>query len=276
MTLDRNWLLGVTRAEREGFGRTVQYTPPDAWDNETPCAGWRVRDVLAHVAAAEVAAAALLGGEPATEIDAYAKGLDNESVTLDGFNDSAVRRRAETDVRSVAIEWGRAADLLLSRASKTTVEDWNDRRVEWFGADLRIGDFIQMRVTEWWVHSSDMLTGALMPPRLEHPPIFCLNDLAVRLTPYALSLQGLSFPDQSVRVELKGVGEGGWDQGLAARYQPPDGKAPDAMIYGRGHAFAEVAAGRADADLCLYDGVLLLGGDLELAETVLKSLRTSP
>lgn len=276
MTLDRKWLLGVARFEREALGRTVQYTPPGAWDNPTACAGWRVRDVLAHVAAAEVAAAELLSGETATEIDAYAKALDEEDVTLDGFNDSAVRRRAETDVRSVAMEWGRAADLLLARAAKTSPEDWVEQRVPWFGADLRAGDFIQMRVTEWWVHGSDMLSGALMPPRLEHPPIYCVNDLAVRLIPYALSVKGLSFPERSVAIDLKGVGEGSWHQGLAARYQPPDREPPDAIVSGRGHAFAEVAAGRADADLCLYDGVLLLGGDVELAETVLKSLRTSP
>jgi uncharacterized protein (TIGR03083 family) len=276
MTLDRTWLLGVARAEREGLGRTVQYTPPDAWDKATPCAGWRVRDVLAHLAAAEVAAAAVLAGETPTEIDAYAKSLDDENLTLDGFNDSAVRRRAETDVRSVAVEWGRAADLLLVRASKTTALDWVDRRVSWFGADLRIGDFIQMRVTEWWVHGSDMLVGAAMPPRLEHPPIFCVNDLAIRLIPYALSLKGLSFPDRSAAIDLKGVGGGSWHQGLAGRYTPPERKQPDAIIIGRGQAFAEVAAGRVDADLCLYDGVLQLGGDIELAETVLKSLRTSP
>lgn len=276
MPLDRKWLLGVARFEREALGRTVQYTPPDAWDNPTPCADWQVRDVLAHVAAAEVAAAELLGGETATEIDAYAKTLVGDDVTLDGFNDSAVRRRAETAVHSVAIEWGRAANLLLDRAAKSTPEDWVERRVPWFGAELRVGDFIQMRVTEWWVHGSDMLSGALMPPRLEHPPIFCVNDLAVRLTPFALSLKGLAFPDRSVAIDLKGVGEGSWKQGLAAKYLPPDGKRPDAIISGRGHAFAEVAAGRADADLCLYDGVLLLGGDMDLAETVLKSLRTSP
>ncbi|MGH2682000.1 MAG: maleylpyruvate isomerase N-terminal domain-containing protein [Actinomycetota bacterium] len=276
MTLDRAWLLGVARAEREGLGRTVQYTPPDAWDNATPCAGWRVRDVLAHLAAAEVAAAAVLAGETPTEIDAYAKSLDDDNLTLDGFNDSAVRRRAETDVRSVAVEWGRAADLLLVRASKTTALDWVDRRVSWFGADLRIGDFIQMRVTEWWVHGADMLVGAAMPPRLEHPPIFCVNDLAVRLIPYALSLKGLSFPDRSLAIDLKGVGGGSWHQGMAGHYTPPEGKRADAIISGRGHAFAEVSADRVDADLCLYDGVLLLGGDVELAETVLKALRTSP
>ncbi|HEV8683001.1 MAG TPA: maleylpyruvate isomerase N-terminal domain-containing protein [Actinomycetota bacterium] len=276
MTLDRTWLLGVARAEREALGRTVQYTAPDAWANDSPCEGWRVRDVLAHLAAAEVAAAALLGSESATEIEEYAKTVDGDEVTLDGFNGWAVRRRAEAGVRSTALEWGRAADLLLVRASKTTVEDWNDRQVPWFGADLRTGDFIQYRVAEWWIHGSDILTGGLLPPRLEHPPIYCVNDLAVRLIPYALSLKGLSFPDQSVAIDLKAVGGGSWHQGLAARYAPPERKRPDAIISGQGHAFAEVAAGRADADLCLYDGVLLLGGDVELAETVLKSLRTSP
>jgi uncharacterized protein (TIGR03083 family) len=128
MSLDRKWLLGVARFEREALGRTVQYTPPDAWEKPSPCEDWRVRDVLAHVAAAELAAAELLGGETATEIDAYAKTLDGDDVTLDGFNESAVRRRAETELRSVAIEWGRAADLLLARAAKTTLEDWVDRR----------------------------------------------------------------------------------------------------------------------------------------------------
>jgi len=276
MTLDRHWLLGVARAEREGLGRTVQYTDPNAWDNDSPSEGWRVRDVLGHLAASEVAAAALLSGETATEIDDYAKTIDGDEVTLDGFNDWAVRRRAETAVRPVALEWGRAADLLLARASRTTVEDWSDRRVSWFGADLRTGDFLQYRVVEWWVHGSDILTGGMLPPRLEHPPIFCVNDLAVRLLPYALSLQGLSFPDRSVAIDLKAVGGGSWHQGLAARYVPPEGKRPDAIISGRAHAFAEVAAGRGDVDLCLYDGVLLLGGDVELAETVLRAVRASP
>jgi hypothetical protein len=98
----------------------------------------------------------------------------------------------------------------------------------------------------------------------------------VRLIPYALSLQGLSFPGQSIAIDLNAVGGGSWHQGLAARYTPPEGKRPDAIIRGRAHAFAEVAAGRGDADLCLYDGVLLLGGDVQLAEIVLKSVRTSP
>jgi uncharacterized protein (TIGR03083 family) len=270
------WLLGVARAEREALGRTVQYTAPDAWDNESPCEGWRVRDVLAHLAAAEVAAAALLGGETATEIEEFAKTVNGDEVTLDGFNGWAVRRRAEARVISVALEWGRAADLLLARASKTTAEDWHERRMPWFGADLRIGYFIQLRVAEWWVHGSDILTGGLLPPRMEHPPIYCVNDLAIRLIPYALSLQGLSFPGRSVSIDLDGVGEGRWHQGLAARYVPPETKRPDAIISGRGPAFAEVAAGRTDADLCLYDGVLLLGGDVQLGETVLGSLRTSP
>jgi hypothetical protein len=108
---------------------------------------------------------------------------------------------------------------------------------------------------------------------MEHPPIFCLNDLAVRLIPYALGLAGLSFGGKSVSIDLEAVGEGSWHQGLEAGYEPPKDKKPDALIIGRAHAFALVASRRADLDVCLYDGILNMGGDLEIAEAVLRSLR---
>jgi len=37
-----------------------------------------------------------------------------------------------------------------------------------------------------------------------------------------------------------------------------------------------VAGGRADADVCLYEGLLNTGGDTELAESVLHTLRSFP
>jgi predicted lipid carrier protein YhbT len=37
-----------------------------------------------------------------------------------------------------------------------------------------------------------------------------------------------------------------------------------------------VAGGRADADVCLYEGLLNVGGDVELGEAVLHTLRSFP
>jgi enediyne biosynthesis protein E11 len=273
MTLDRQWLLATARAEREALGRTIQYTPPEAWDQESPSPGWRNRDIVAHLAAGEVAAAAVIADEVASEIAEYVKGLEDEQATLDGFNEFSLRRRADLPFRQVVTEWGRAADLFLARASQVSPEEWTTKKVQWMAGPLGMSYLVQSRVMEWWLHGEDILAGGGNPPRLEHPPIYCVNDLAVRTIPYALSLAGLSFPGRSVKVELEAVGGGIWHWGLAPRDNPPPGKAPDAAITGRAYAFALVAGRRVPAEYYLAEGILQTAGDDALAETVLQHLR---
>jgi uncharacterized protein (TIGR03083 family) len=274
--LDRNELLAVVRHERDALGRTVQYMPPDRWLEESPCDGWAVKDVLAHLAASDVAAAALVGGEEATELDEYRKSLDAEPLTSDGWNEWSVARRAEEPPVAIGLEWGRAADLFLSRAAAATDEDWGDLEIPWVAGDIRLRYLVQARVAEWWVHGEDLREGGALPPRLEHPPVYAVNDLAIRLIPYSLSLGGRSLDGKVIRVSLQGVGEGTWTASTEAGTEPSEGASPDAEIIGRGHAFASVAGGRANADLCLYEGLLNVGGDVELGEAVLHSLRSFP
>jgi uncharacterized protein (TIGR03083 family) len=269
--LDREWLLGVARLEREQLGRTIQYVPPDRWEAESPVEGWRTKDVVAHLASLEVAAAAVVGDEPAAEFDEYAKTTETGTFDLDGFNSWAVARRRDESAIALALEWGRAADLLLTRISRTAPEDWHGRQVPWVLGDLRLGYHLQARVAEWWSHGEDIRDGAALPPRLEHPPMYCVNDLAVRMLPYALSREGRSFPGRSIEVKLEGPGEGTWHQGLEAGV--PAGTKPDAYIHGRSHAFASVANRRADADVVLYEGLLNIGGNMEIARTCLSVLR---
>jgi uncharacterized protein (TIGR03083 family) len=271
--LDEKWLLGTARFEREAMGRTIQYTPPEAWEQESVSPGWRNRDIVAHLAASEVAAAAAITDEVSAEVEEYTKSLDGVRFTLDGFNEWTVRRRAEEPFRVVVREWGQAADLFVSRAAKVTSEEWTTRRVPWAGGEIGVSYLIQSRVMEWWLHGEDILAGGRNPPRLEHPPIFCVNDLAVRTIPYGLSLAGLSFPGRSVKIQLEGVGEGSWHQGLAAREKPAPNKEPDALIHGRGYSFALVAGRRVPAEYYLADGSLQTSGDDQLAETVLMHLR---
>jgi uncharacterized protein (TIGR03084 family) len=273
VTLDRQWLLATTRAEREALGRTIQYTPPQAWEQESPSPGWRMRDIVGHLASDEVAAAAVIADEVPAEFEEYMKSLDGATGTLDGFNGFSVRRRAELPFRHVVTEWGKAASLLLARAAKVSSEDWNSHKVQWMAGPIGVSYLIQSRVMEWWLHGEDLLAGGGNPPRLEHPPIYCVNDLAVRTIPYALSLAGLSFPGRSVKVELEAVGGGSWHWGLAPRETPPPKKAPDAVITGRAHAFALVAGRRIPAEYYLAEGILQTAGDDALAETILQQLR---
>jgi uncharacterized protein (TIGR03083 family) len=274
VALDRNWLLGVARAEREALGRTVQYTPPERWEEDSPRDGWQLRDIVAHLDATEAMAASVIADEAPSELDEYAKSLDDpRSLESEAFNRWAVDKRRESPALSLALDWGRSADVLLVRVAGTTDDDWNGRDLRWMTEELPVAYFLQNRVCQWWVHGEDIRAGALLPPRMEHPPIFCVNDLAVRLMPYALGRAGLVHREKSISIDLEAVGGGKWHRGLEPGYDPPKDKQPDAFIIGRAHAFALVAFDRADVDVCLYDGILNMGGDLEIAEAVLRNLR---
>jgi uncharacterized protein (TIGR03083 family) len=273
MSVERTWLLSTARAERESMGRTIQYTPPEAWEAESLSPGWRNRDIVAHLAAMEVAAAAVVGGESPTEFEEFSKTLEGGQFDLDAFNEWSVRRRAQESFRSIVAEWGQAATLLLARASKIPADEWTSRRVPWVVGDIGVRFLIQSRIAEWWLHGEDILAGGGNPTRLEHPPIFCVNDLAIRTIPYALARAGLSFPGKSIGIELEAAGGGSWHWGLAPRESPSRRKSPDALIEGRAYAFALVAGRRVPAEYYLSEGVLQTGGDDALGETVLQHLR---
>jgi uncharacterized protein (TIGR03083 family) len=275
MPLDRNWLIGVARHEREALGRTIQYAPPERWEAATPAEGWRARDVLAHLAANEVAAAQTVAGEDRLEFEEYLKDTGARQFTVEGFhgyNAWAVQQRAETPVISLALEWGRAADLLLARVSALSDEAWGEK-IPWPVDPIRVQSFLESRICEWWVHGEDIRAAVGLPSRREHPPIHCVNDLAIRTIPYALQLEDAIVPGKVVEISLDGAGEGTWRQSLAPREKPSEDAVPQAYIEGRAHAFALVAAHRADPDALLYEGELQVGGDTELAELVLHHVR---
>ncbi len=272
MSLDRTRLVGIAHAERERLGRTIQYTPPDSWEKDSACAGWRNRDVLAHLAAQEIAAAQVVGGEEATEFQAF-RAANDRDFWVDGFNEWAVEVRKDVPTRQLAIDWGKAASTFLDRAASIPDQDWPSTRVPWVAGEIGVRYLVQSRVIEWWLHGEDIRRGAGLEDNLQHWPLHLINDMGIRMLPYAFGLAGLSLPGASVQIDLEGVGGGSWHWGLAAGETPAEDKKPDAFIEGRAAAFALVAGRRVAAEHFLDLGTLVVGGDEDLALAVLEHIR---
>ena len=275
LNLTRDRLLGTARHERDALGRTVQYCPPERWEEPSVREGRRIKDVLAHLAASEIAAASLVAGEEATELEQFRKSLGDETLTTEAWEAWVIDKSKDDSPVALAREWGKAADLLLSRIAGSSEEDWNEMEIPWIGGEIRLKYLVQARLAEWWLHGEDIREGGRLPPRREHWPIHATNDFAIRLIPYSLSLADISHGDATVQITLEGPGEGSWHQSLGTGDVPKD-KKPDAYIDGLGYAFACVAGFRADADYCLYEGELNIGGNVKLAEDVLHTLRAWP
>jgi uncharacterized protein (TIGR03083 family) len=278
--VDRETLLGIAHAERQRLGRMIQFAEPDTWEKPSAASGWWNRDVMAHLAAQETAAAQLLAGEPAEELDEYRASLNGSAFTVDGFNAWTVSRRAELPYREILTTWGRAAEALLAYASELSDDDWRDRRFPWLAGDIAARYLIQSRVVEWFLHGEDMrATNGVAEgwqPLWQHWPVYLTIDLAIRMLPWSLAQRGLDMSGRNLRVTTEGTGQGDWFWGLGRGEVPVGDERPDAEIAGRAPQLALVAGQRLSVEEVLDSGAVVLGGDPRMAETILRSLRAYP
>jgi uncharacterized protein (TIGR03083 family) len=273
VSLDRAQLIGIAHAERQRLGRMIQFADPETWERPSAVPGWWNRDVMAHLAGQDTAAAQLLKGDPASELDEYRAGLGDASFTVDGLNAFLVNRRSGLPYRDVLTTWGRAAESQLAFAALLSDEEWRTRRFPWLSGEIAARYLVQSRVVEWWVHGEDMRATNGLGPEYQHWPIHLTIDMAVRMLPWALGEAGLDLRGRTIEVDVTGAGEGLWRWGLGAGEIPDPDRKANGWVLGRAPQLALVAARRLPVDEVLDAGILVLGGDVELAELVLRTMR---
>lgn len=280
MSLDRDQLIGIAHAERQRLGRMIQFADASTWEQPSAADGWWNIDVMAHLAAADTAAAQLLAGEPATEFDEFREKVGAEGFSIDGLNAWTVNRRSGLPVRDVLQTWGAAADSLLASCSGLTDDEWASNRYAWIAGDIAARYLLQSRIVEWFLHGEDMRATNGVSTRWQlawqHWPVHLTIDMAVRMLPWALGRAGRDLAGLSVQIEVSGAGEGTWHWGLGPGDVPSPRKTPDAILRGRAPQLALVAGQRLSADAVLDAGTIVLAGDRRLADTVLRALRAYP
>ena len=255
MAIGREALLGMAHAERQRLGRMIQFAEPETWELPSAAAGWWNRDVMAHLGAGDTAAAQLVAGEAAEELDAYREQLGEESFTVDGWNAWTVARRAGSETRELLDVWGRAAESLLEYAARLDDDEWRDARYPWIAGDIAPKYLLQSRVIEWFLHGEDMRAT---------------NGVAQGWQ------IGVDLRGRSVQVDVSGAGEGSWHWGLGAGEVPDPDHKPDALIVGRAPQFALVAGKRLSPDDVLAAGTVVLGGDVDVADLIVRTIRAYP
>jgi uncharacterized protein (TIGR03083 family) len=276
VSLDREQLLGVAYAERQRLGRMIQYAEPATWDQPSAADGWWNRDVMAHLAAGDTLAAQLVAGEPATELEEFNRDHEGSSFDIDAFNAWTVNRRSGAETREILTTWGLAAESFLSHAASLSDEEWAERRFEYVAGPIAARYLVQTRVVEWFLHGEDMRATNGLGPQYQHQPVNLTIDLAVRMLPWSLGRAGHDLSGLSVKVDVEGAGEGSWHWGLGSGEVPAGRKKPDATIRGRAPQLALVAGQRLKPDDALLSGAVVLGGDREVADLVLRNLRAYP
>ena len=258
----------------------IQFAEPDSWERPSADPGWWNRDVMAHLMAGDTAAAQLVARESAEELEEYRAQLGDEPFTVDGWNAWTVNRRSGLETRVILDTWGEAAESFLVYCSKLDDDDWRNTRYPWIAGDIAARYLVQSRVVEWFLHGEDMRAtngvGSGWQLGWQHWPVYLTIDLAVRMLPWALGQAGLDLSGQSVQIDVEGPGEGSWHQGLGIGEVTDPDREPDAMIVGRAPQFALVAGKRLDPDEVLASGNVVLGGDADTADMIIRTIRAYP
>ena len=257
-----------------------QYADAETWNLPSAAEGWWNSDVMAHLAAHDTAAAQLVAGEPAQELDEFRAQLGDQPFSVDGFNEWTVARRSGTSEREIIETWGRAAEALVELCTRLTDDEWEKNRYPWLAGDIAARYLVQSRIVEWFLHAEDMrATNGVSRDwqRLwQHWPVHLTIDMGVRMLPWALQQMGHDLSDSSVQVEVSGPGSGSWHWGLGAGRPPAFDRKPDASIVGRAPQLALIAGRRLSVDDALASGNIILGADAALGELVLQAMRAYP
>jgi uncharacterized protein (TIGR03084 family) len=218
-----------------------------SWEAPSAAEGWRVVDVVLHLAQTEEAVIATTAGGPA----AFAR-WERGDGSLDALMDQAVR--AERAAPEVVFErWRvarRAALAAMQRADP-------GQRFVWASAPLRPPVLATTRLAEHWAHGLDVAT----PFGIDYPDTDRLRHiawLAHRTLPYAFGLAG--EPAVPVHCELSSP-----DGGATWRYGPQDA---ESRIAGPAGAFCRVAARRLPAE---ESGLVATGPHAAAALRVLRT-----
>ena len=193
-------LLDDLVAEQRYLDAALAATTEDVWERPTPCDGWLVRDVIAHLAEVDDGATAVAAGAPQ-----YAGSRERSA---DGTRSSG-QDRARYMSRIQLVDWWRAARDRLDAALRPVDAK---TRLPWAGPPMSARSFATARLMECWSHGLDALDGAgiahVDSDRLRH-----IAHLGFITRGFAYQTRGLEPNTEPLRVDLRLPSGAPWSRG---------------------------------------------------------------
>ncbi len=178
------------KTERERLTTYLEALPDGAWDKESLCDGWTVKDLMAH---------------------AIGIASDVANRRLDGIgtaekNQQQVEDRRERSPRELLDEWREQGTLLEQGVLDLDDEFWNAPYTE----NFNVGQALQRMVEDIWVHGHDIriplgdeLVGG---PGLRSTLEVATREWAMRLPKFAPSVGSLEIETPELSDTVKGSG----------------------------------------------------------------------
>ncbi|MFZ4517671.1 MAG: maleylpyruvate isomerase family mycothiol-dependent enzyme [Microthrixaceae bacterium] len=238
------------------------------WQAPSPCPGWTVQDVVAHVVGTEW----MLEGRAAPAVEVPdAPHLRND---IGRMNEAWIIERRPWPPAEVLTEF---RDMVAVRtAAVAALTDDQVAAESWTPAGMAtLGRFLQIRVFDTWIHEQDIREalgrgGHESGPAVER----ALAEVAAGL-PFVVGKKAAAPDGAWVRVELPGPEPAVLDvvvDGRAALVDAPPAGEPTVTLRTDSSAFVRLVGGRWAPDDPRVAERVVLSGDAELGDRLLRGL----
>ena len=181
-------VLIALAAQHAELARILATVGDAGWRAPTPCPGWDVADVVAHLAQTDEAAVASAEGR----LDTLPNGtlIDKSMADVDELAERMVVGTRTMAPEEVLARWADATAAL--RAALRAIAP--DTRCQWVVGTFTARTLATTRLAETWIHTGDVATALGVEPEVDDR-IAHIARLAWRTVPYAFERAGLGPPD---------------------------------------------------------------------------------
>jgi uncharacterized protein (TIGR03084 family) len=217
MGADLAALLDDLVAESGSLESVLAGLRPEQWSLATPAVGWNVGDHVSHLAYFDTTTLQSLIAPEQFRVDAATLRAGG-----DDFSDRIAAEHRAMPSKSLHA-WFRIARAELVDAYNTVDPQ---RRLPWYGPDMRPASSVTARLMETWAHGQDIADalGVEVVPtdRLRH-----VADLGIRAMPYSYAVNGLLLPTETITIELTAPDGDRWTWGSGNAANRVSGEALD-------------------------------------------------
>lgn len=167
------------------------------WSLPTPAKGWTVGHQIGHLAWTDHVSVQAI-----TDPEGFQRQLQNADLSL--VDDIAAENAARPDLLAY---WRAGREQLAEVLAKVP----QGEKLQWFGPPMSAVSMATARLMETWAHGQDV-ADALGVQRQPSERLRHVAHIGVRTIKFAFLVNGLTPPDEEIRVELQGP-SGMWTWG---------------------------------------------------------------
>lgn len=262
--VDKDVTITALEAAWAGISDVLESLGAEDWEAESPCPGWRVRDVVAHLVGTEL----MLEGEaPAVSIEELGERphLHND---IGRFNELWVATLASASVAELLTMWQDTTARRLAALRETDDQAWNAMGFTPAGHDTH-GRFIRIRVFDSWLHEQDIRGAVGLAIRDDGVEVPVVLDEMEGALGFVVGKRAGAPAGTGVTFDLTGPKGRVRHVHVGDRAMLVDAlDEPDVTLSLTVGDFARLAGGRCDRS----DAVVTITGDLELGERILAAI----